>query len=636
MDLRRPAVGAFVIAIPLGILCALALTVIDRPGYSPDEELTAVITGGISQSGAPLLPSGVLYNRGLPYLYLSWIAGVVGGQTLASYRFVSFVCALAGVLLAVRLGTRLGGVSLGVVAAILLASFPAYVAAAVFARPYSALVLAALAFVALFWRARSTDGRHAGALVALALAVLLHPLGAALAALPWIALAAGGRDRTMLRFAIHASVVAAAMVLAGYGAHFLSLTLTGTPFYSGTAIYAIPTASRPPMFSFALVGPWGYTVALAIFAATGAVLVWFAGVNRWIVVLAVVAGLSFQLGLLALAAAIGIILRPADRNDWLKAGLTAAAIAVIWWPEFIAFRIHADPSLTFISGLARSAAVYPFSTLSYTTTVLPALSLLAIAGTASAMRTPRERASGYTRELAVFVLGVLAASSVAGVPLTERYLLLPWTFLVMLSAAGVIACARLAHQAASQRPVLAGSALAAVSCVLVGVAIDGHYKYARERASERSGETVTTAMLAPRTGSWTPAAFRDVVNPGDTVICTEEIACLYLLGRADYLFTLPPQDTEDYVAIRSGQPVGFYASRPVISDEAKLAQVMRGMSSDSCAVVVSLKSGKAGFGSYSAMASRAAGSQFQTLIESEDAFVGRACTSQRDGTPRKG
>lgn len=625
MTPRARLAAILAVALPLAVLAALALTVLDRPGYSPDEELTAVIVSGISESGAPLLPSGVLYNRGLPYSYLSWIAGAFSGQTLASYRFVSFVCALAGILVAIRIGSRLASLTLGAVAALLLASFPAYVAAAVFARSYAALVLSALSFVALFWRARLSDGRYTGSLVALAVAVLLHPLGASLAVLPWVALAARGQDRSMLRFAIRASVVTAAMVLAGYGAHFLSLMVTGTPFYSGTAIYAIPTASRPPMLSFGLVGAWGYALALAIFVATGAVLVWVAGVDRWVAALAVVAALSFQLGMLALAAAIGIILRPADRDHWLKAGLTAAGVAALWWPAFVAFRVQADPSLAFISGLVRSAAVYPFSTLSYTSALLPALSLLAIAGTAAAMRTPHDRASTYVRELAVFVLVVLSACGVAGVPLSERYLLLPWTFLVILSAAGVIACARLAQRAASQRPMLARSSFAAVACVLLCAAIDGNYKYARERASERGGETLMTAMLAPRTGSWTPAAFRGLVRPHDTVICTEEIACLYLLGRADYLFTLPPQDTEDYVAIRSGLPVGFYASRPVIWNESDLNRVFRRRYG--CTVVVSLNTGKIGFGMYSEMAARVGRpDRFHTVVQSADTFVGRACT----------
>jgi len=56
------------------LLCGLASLVIARPGYSPDEEITAVLSRAIGARGAPVLPSGILYHRGVPYLYLAWLA----------------------------------------------------------------------------------------------------------------------------------------------------------------------------------------------------------------------------------------------------------------------------------------------------------------------------------------------------------------------------------------------------------------------------------------------------------------------------------------------------------------------------------------------------------------------------------
>ena len=58
-----------------------------RPGYSPDEEFTLFAVRGIRAQGLPLLPSGLLYDRGLLYSYAAALAG--GGDTLQPARLVS-------------------------------------------------------------------------------------------------------------------------------------------------------------------------------------------------------------------------------------------------------------------------------------------------------------------------------------------------------------------------------------------------------------------------------------------------------------------------------------------------------------------------------------------------------------------
>ncbi len=42
-----------------------------RPGYSVDEEFTVFAVRGIQAHGLPLLPSGLLYDRGIAYSYAS-------------------------------------------------------------------------------------------------------------------------------------------------------------------------------------------------------------------------------------------------------------------------------------------------------------------------------------------------------------------------------------------------------------------------------------------------------------------------------------------------------------------------------------------------------------------------------------
>ncbi|MDH4063777.1 MAG: hypothetical protein OEW19_05205, partial [Acidobacteriota bacterium] len=57
-----------------------------RPGYSPDEEFTLFAVRGIHTHGLPLLPSGLLYDRGLLYSYVSWLAAGPTGLELPAFR----------------------------------------------------------------------------------------------------------------------------------------------------------------------------------------------------------------------------------------------------------------------------------------------------------------------------------------------------------------------------------------------------------------------------------------------------------------------------------------------------------------------------------------------------------------------
>ena len=624
MTPRARLAAILAVALPLAVLAALALTVLDRPGYSPDEELTAVIVTGISQSGAPLLPSGVLYNRGLPYSYLAWAAAELGGGTLLSFRVASLLCAAAALITVVTVGRRLGNTLVGASAGLLLASFPAFVAAAVFARAYAALVFCALLFVAVFWRWLSGNGTARAPLIALAIAALLHPAGAALALIPWLSLAAGNSRDGLLRMAGMATGVTVAALGAGYGAHFVSLALTGTPFSAESAIYAIPSVARPPLFSLSLVGATGWFATTVLFVTTAAVLIRGRWAQPWIVLVCAALAAPFQLGALLIAVTVGLLSRPALWRDWLRAGTVTTIVAVTWWPVFIAPRATAQLSLDFAANLAFSSLAYPLSHLQYTATLLPALSVLGSLAVAFAVRR-NDTSSQYVRAIAVFVLLCLVGFDVMGIPVTERYLLLPWSFLILLASFASMACVDAATRLVRARGRMRAGALPVAAALALLAAGVGHYRFALERAAERAGETPAVAMLAPRTGTWDPARFRGLISATDTVVCTEELACLYLLGRADYLFTLQTRDIEDYVSIRSGQRVGFYASRPVIWNESDLNRVFRRR--DGCTVVVSLNTGKIGFGMYSEMAARVGRpDRFHTVVESADTFVGRACS----------
>jgi hypothetical protein len=102
---------------------------------------------GIAEHGLPLLPSGLLYDRGILYSYVSWVAHAITGSELPAYRAISFACALLALWLVFKLVSRLQNQTAGVIAAALVATSIPFWATATSARfyaPFFALYLATL------------------------------------------------------------------------------------------------------------------------------------------------------------------------------------------------------------------------------------------------------------------------------------------------------------------------------------------------------------------------------------------------------------------------------------------------------------------------------------------------------------
>ncbi len=85
------------------VVLVVAAWHVTRAGYSTDEEFTLFAIRGIEAFGLPLLPSNLLYDRGIVYSVLAWLAGLVAGQSLLTYRVVSLLCAAAALVVLWRL-----------------------------------------------------------------------------------------------------------------------------------------------------------------------------------------------------------------------------------------------------------------------------------------------------------------------------------------------------------------------------------------------------------------------------------------------------------------------------------------------------------------------------------------------------
>ena len=157
---------------------------IGRPGYSVDEEFTEFAVRGIHAHGVPILPSGLLYDRGLAY---SYAAALIDG------RLLSLLCAALTILLTFLLVRRQTDDRAGLLAAILVATSVPFWATATTARFYAPFLASFIAALIAIDRPRL--------LIAIAfLARLFHELGFLIAVIPLLCLLlAPGQRRQWLR-----------------------------------------------------------------------------------------------------------------------------------------------------------------------------------------------------------------------------------------------------------------------------------------------------------------------------------------------------------------------------------------------------------------------------------------------------
>jgi hypothetical protein len=130
----------------IALLAAAVLLVgslqLTRPGYSVDEEFTVFAVRGIQATGLPLLPSGLLYDRGLAYSYASWLVSFLPGNDLIAARAVSLLSVTAALVLIFILLNRLfSSPRLSITATALAASSVPFWAAATTARFYGPFLL---------------------------------------------------------------------------------------------------------------------------------------------------------------------------------------------------------------------------------------------------------------------------------------------------------------------------------------------------------------------------------------------------------------------------------------------------------------------------------------------------------------
>lgn len=191
---------------------ALSLT---RPGYTVDEEYTVFAVRGIAEHGVPLLPSRLLYDRGIAYSYASWLAGAVTGAELPAYRAISVVSAALVVLLTYLLVRRLASEMTALTASLFVTMSVPFWATATSGRFYAPFLAAFV--LSLYFLTH----RHwwIGLIAAVAIARLTHELAFLLALIPtvvWLFAKGDRRHWFWMTIAVTFGLVLGQAVLFGF------------------------------------------------------------------------------------------------------------------------------------------------------------------------------------------------------------------------------------------------------------------------------------------------------------------------------------------------------------------------------------------------------------------------------------
>lgn len=493
-----------------------------RPGYTADEEFTVFAVRGIAATGLPLLPSGLLYDRGPAYSYAAWAAGAADSLTAARLlSLASAIAALTALWVGVRRIRDAGAAWLAVLLVAGSIPFWAVATTARFYAPFLALYLTALAILA------GVPARGARALAPAALGWLVivvaacrwtHELAFTVAAVPLVCVARAPRDERRTWVQATAAVIAGLVVAqAGiFALHYLAPPSGGTMIRRFFLWQILNLFERPP--------------------------------------------LAAPVGVLLVAAGVAVMLAPSRARRFVTGAtgriVFAVTLLVLGWGAATAFHRALDYPLDLARHLGRTMPVLLGATL--------ALLGARAAGLGGAW-TAGERATHLLWVGWIVFFGVIDSG------ITLNYLLAPVTLMLAAVAVDVIAIARTLHERVGRALVVA-----ATLAIVVGLISSGWGRDPRARFTE-----ARPTIAAPD-----PAALRQAAASAEMVACTDELACLLLAGRVDRWLVLDDFLRERFVVSRERGDVGVYAGRPAIERVSDLFSAPAGAASPKRVLVI--------------------------------------------------
>lgn len=488
-------------AIPIAVaVLVVGATQLGRSGYSVDEEFTVFAVRGISAHGLPLLPSNLLYDRGLAYSYASWLAHALTGAELPAYRAVGLICAVVALWQVFAFMRRMRDATAAVVACALIAvSVP-------------------------FW-AVATSGRFYAPFLALYVATMVAmPSSLVAAAL----LAFGCRLTHELAFTLAMIPAVCAVLEAPQRRRWL---------LSGVAVVAGLVAAQALLFSMHWLAPSsGETMVKRFFLWQ--VLNLFARPE----------GQQFALPLAVML--VGWLAAP--RHAW-TIGVSMLSLSAMVLAFSVAQATNAGLlSVDTVRSVLVDGSQYPLVMFWHLASHMPLTLLLAMVLLVLRMVGAGGEWTSRDRAMHGLWLGWVLWFGVIDSGITTNYLLLPVSFLLMTIA--VDAHAILIAEGAPAKRYFSAPARPAYAAVIGLVLIVGIDQW-RRTSLDQARPTIVADGLD---------AIRASLQPTDRVACTDELGCLMLVGRIDQWLSLDAYVRERFIVSKSGLSTGVYTGVPAV------------------------------------------------------------------------
>ena len=490
-------------ALAIAVLVAGSLH-LTRPGYSVDEEFTVFAVRGIHANGVPLLPSGLLYDRGIAYSYAGWLAETVTGSELPAYRAISLACAALIVLAVFALIKHLAGQAPALLASALVVTSVPFWATATSGRFYAPFFLLYLATLLSLQ----------SSLVIVAIAALAcrltHELAFTLAAIPFLC-AIVDRDRrrswVLATVAVVAGLVLGQAVLFAF--HYFAPSSGETMVRRFFLWQVLNLFERP--------GDRQFLIPIVVM-----VIAWIAAPAR----ARIVSVIALSISAMILAFSIAVATNSAPLSSAL---VQAVLVEGSRYPLDMFWHIARQTPLTLLFALAG----------------------LTVRAAGLGGDWPRSE-----RVLHLLWIGWVLWFGVIESGITTNYLLLPMSF--MLMAIGVDLYAVHMRPGAATRRYASSANVPAVIGVIGLIALIAHDQW-------RGAGSMQARLEAARPTIHVEGIeeVRDHLQPSDRVVCTDELGCLMLIGRIDQWLALDDYVRERFLVRRGDAPVsGVYTGVP--------------------------------------------------------------------------
>ncbi|MGQ0735142.1 MAG: glycosyltransferase family 39 protein [Acidobacteriota bacterium] len=573
------------------LLAGYALTVfagVHRAGYSIDEEFTYFAVQGISHAGVPVLPSGALENRGLPYTYAAWLSGEIFGHGFPAYRYPSLLSGIVSIALVFRLASMVQSPAIALVTAFATALLPWQILSAEWARFYAMFVACYLWSLLQFHRYRQSGKGLVWWLTSVGLAHLLHEFAITLVLLPAIAELVRTPDGPRPAWPVRITTLAVGAFLASEAVLFALHLLTSAASFRTPEGYAVlhvlpvgwetMSGSATPALPGGSPFPWGPLDSSAALATIGACVV--GALAAFLARRVGLAGLpAFAAGALTVLGqfsrawflwTLWAFARPAIAVRALMATAGLVTLGALGWSMWTSHSTGAEFSVAFARGFVvfalREATTVYWGLLYYypATTVL-----LAVSGIALAVRS-KSRPLSFSRIVFMLVLCWLITFDVLRVEFKPRYYVALWPLIVLAT----LQLPRLLHAGLFSRRCHARWAHLAVAVAITATLA---WEYYRADDENRTSTCVFDSVICAPTmvahdASGVSALARESLRPTDVVLCTDELACLYLVGRVDYWLY-----SGTIFAHQTGSSrVGLYGGSPILASPSDLQRFFLG------------------------------------------------------------